>query len=220
MMTLREKDLRRLNVLLRLPGRQVDGLSEAEWNALLDDLYFAVLGETGRVFKDDAFHSAARPELVRVAQEGLHAQLPVLQRIKGKDPAPSFKLKAQTLYIGASEEGFASMYLCDDGVTMIYSTLAYLLERSKVTQRDILSCANPRCEAFFVPLRKPHAGQRNFCSQRCGSLNAARDYRSKKGKMLKAKEKERSRKRYQARIEKGLPGARIKRGPHNPQEEA
>ena len=46
MITLREKDLRRLNVLLRLPGRQVDGLSEADSNTLLDDLYFAVLGET------------------------------------------------------------------------------------------------------------------------------------------------------------------------------
>ena len=221
MITKRAHDIRRLNILLRLPVVNVAALNNDAWNLLLDDLYFAVFGERGRRerlkkavesgFDSDLFHNAMDRAGLRDAQEGLRARLPILQRHKAKDSIPPFELSRQWMYIAAGKEGFESRYASGDCPTTIYSTLAYLLERSKVTQRDILNCANPRCEAFFVSLRKPHARQRSFCSQRCGSLIAARNYRSKKGKMLKAKEKERSRRRYEEKVHAVLPGTKIAR---------
>lgn len=228
MMTLRAHDLRRLNVILRLPWVDVATLNDGQWGTFLDDLYFAVFGERGRVeklkraveagFDQDIFHIAATRAGVRAAQEGLRAQLPVLQRVKGGDPAPYFVLSEQRLYVAAGKDGFASRYLCKDCPTMIYSTLAYLLERSGVTQRDILTCSNDRCGAFFVPLRKPHAGQRSFCSQKCGSLIAAREYRRRRAGELPGKERERSRKRYEERVQRRFPARKIKisRRPRKP----
>lgn len=224
MITRRADDIRRLNAILRLPGINVGALGADKWNALLDDLYFAVFGEKDRRerlekavkagFDQDVFHSAANQGGVRAAQEGLRAQLPILQRVKGEDSAPHFILSEQRLYVAAGKDGFASRYLCDDCPTMVYSTLAYLLERSKVIQRDILTCANERCGAFFVPLRKPHAGKkRAFCSQRCGNLITAREYRKRKADELRPKERRRSRKRYGDRIQKQLPKAKIDRRP-------
>ena len=213
MITLRENDIRRLNHILQLAGANVDALADSEWNGLLDDLYFAVFGEKGRVFRQDMFHFAATRAGVKATQQGLRAQLPILQHLKGEDPAPRFKLSAQTLYLATAKGGFTCRYLCEDCPTMIYSTLAYLLERSKVTQTEILSCANPRCEAFFVPLRKPHAGQRSFCSQRCRNLFAARAYRMKQAGQLREKEGERSRRRYDEKVHARLPGAKIARHP-------
>ena len=224
MITKRANDIRRLNEILRLPGVNLGALNDDAWNALLDGIYFAVFGQRGRRerlkkavesgFDSDLFHNTMDRAGLRDAQVGLQVRLPILRRHKAKDSIPPFELKGQWMYIAAGKEGFEIAYASGDCPTTIYSTLVALLLRSKVTQRDILNCANPRCGAFFVSLRKPHAGQRNFCSQRCGSLIAARDYRSKKGKMLKAKEKERSRKRYEARRQKQLPGQRLKKRAH------
>ncbi len=219
MITRRADDMRRLNAILKLTGAGLDvaALNDTQWNALLDDLYFAVFGEKGRVFRQDTFHWAATRAGVRAAQEGLRMQLPVLQRHKREDPAPEFMLSAQRLYVAAGKDGFASKYLCDDCPTMFYSTLAYLLERSRIAQRNILTCANERCGAFFVPLRKPHRRhKRGFCSQRCGSLIAAREYRKKKADELRPKERRRSHKRYEDRIQKQLPKAKIDRRPRKP----
>ena len=196
MITLRANDIRRLNVILRLPSVKVDALDEAGWNRLLDDLYFSVFGEKTRVFRQDAFHWGVTKPGVRAAQEGLRAQLPTLRRLKLKDPAPEFKLSAQTLYIAAGNDGFLSKYLCDDCPTMVYSTLAYLLERSKVRQRDIRTCANDRCETVFIPLRRPHKRQKSYCSQKCGGLIAARKYRRNHATELRAKETDRKHQRY------------------------
>ncbi len=191
----------------------VGALADGGWNALLGDLYFAVFGEERRVFKQDAFHFAATRAGIRDAQGGLRIQLPVLQRGKGEEPAPMFQLSAYWLYVAAGKDGFVSRPAFTDGPTMIYFTLAYLLEQSRVTQRDILTCANDRCCAFFVPLRRPHAGQKSFCSPRCGNLIAAREYREKKAEELRSREKERSRKRYEEKTHKQHPGARIPRRP-------
>jgi hypothetical protein len=104
-------------------------------------------------------------------------------------PAPWFPLSEQRLYIMLDDDGFYHRYLphrerSHDGsgsnrdfATMVYSMLAYLLERTKVKPQDILTCANPQCGVCFVPLRRPHAGQRSFCSMKCGALVASQNYR-------------------------------------------
>ncbi|MDA2911409.1 CGNR zinc finger domain-containing protein [Nitrospiraceae bacterium AH_259_D15_M11_P09] len=217
----RAHDLQRLNILLRLAKVDVESLDENRWNALLDELYLAVFGVGGRSvklnkaimagFDQDAFHTAMTREGVRAAQEGLRATLPILQRMKGQDPAPSFQLKPQRLFLAHGENGFAVAFLCLDGPTMIYTTLAHVLERSGVRQSEIRTCANERCGASHVPLRTPHAGRPSFCSQRCGNLLAARAYRMKRARQLRKKERERSRRRYEEKVHAVLPGTKIAR---------
>jgi len=48
----------------------------------------------------------------------------------------------------------------------------------------------------YSPLRKPHRdGTRHFCSQKCGNLVSAREYRKTKATELRAKEKQRNKQR-------------------------
>jgi hypothetical protein len=51
----RTEGIRRLNIILGLPGVDVFPLDERQWNALLDQLYFAVLEQTERTFAADTF---------------------------------------------------------------------------------------------------------------------------------------------------------------------
>ena len=207
----RANDIRRLNVILKLPAIDVEALNEDKWNAFLDDLYFAVFGEKDRVVKENVFHSALTKKGVRAAQEGLRAQLPVLQRHRGEDLAPRFELSKQSLYIAYGRDGFVSKFSSTDCPTMIYTMLAYLLEKSKITQSDILTCANYRCEAHFVPLRKPHEGKRSFCSSQCANLVSAGDYRERNKDKLQPKERGRSQERHENRIRELHPKAKIRK---------
>lgn len=220
MITLRAEDLRRLNVILRLPSIDLDRTSkEKKWDVLLEDLCFSVFG-VKRVPPQDAFYVAARPEGIRIAQDVLRTFLPFLQRVPDpKEPLPWLSLCEQRLYIAPRKDGFSTGYIPEVSggdrrfATLIYSTLAHLLERSRVHPRDILTCANPQCGACFVPLRRPHAGQKNFCSSRCANLISAREYRQRKADELRAKDRRRNPARYDKKVRKETPGGHPKRRP-------
>lgn len=212
MITKRATDLRRLNVLLRLSGVNVATLNAGEWAALLDDLYFAEFGTKGRVFKQDDFHFSMTRRGVGAAQRELRTKLPILLRLKGTDPAPFFDLQQHQLYMAWGPDGFATKFRCDDGPTVIYLTLVHLLERARVRQHEMLTCANPHCQAVFVPLRKPHAGQPSFCFKKCENRIAASRYRKKHKPKLRQREQARSQQRYAVKVHKQTPGAKIGKG--------
>jgi hypothetical protein len=219
MITLRADTLRRLNVILGLGSPIVDIPSPGTdaWNILLDDLFFAVFGQKKRIPAEDVFHQSATREGVRAAQEGLRGQLPALQRAKQQrgpllhESVPSFELSKQTLYLLVDQEGFFGRYVTLDFPTLVYNTLNYLLGRTGIKPSDLLTCANEKCRKLFVPLRKPHKGKKSFCKQKCGNLISAREYRKKRAKQLRKKERLRNQNRYDKKIHEKFPGATIHR---------
>jgi len=201
----RETDRRRLNVLLRLPGRTLPKEANVKaWNALLQEFYFALYGEKGPVPKDKAFRVVASAAGVRTAQEELYNVLPLLKHHPPHGQAPRLTVSAQTLFIHLDSEGrfFCKRYPVDFDnerafLTLVCEALGDLLVRAQVTRRDLLECANPDCRSLFVPLRRPHVGARSFCSRRCANLVAVKEYRQKHKKVLQEKEAQRGRKRYE-----------------------
>jgi hypothetical protein len=212
MINLQANRIRRLNVLLGLVKKDIGGLGGAEWRALLDDVYFAVLGKRGGDPKQEtSFHAMTTRQTLRVAQEGLRAWVPLLG--KERNVPLCFQLEKQALYIHTDDKGFFSRRNSEDCPTMIYEMLAYLLELSQVRPADLLTCANEKCESIFVPLRKPHEGQKSYCSPKCSNLAAARAYRIRQGNDSLEKEKERSHRRYVKKKLAKYPKARIGRRP-------
>jgi hypothetical protein len=217
MMTLKANEIKRLNVLLKLPRVNVISLGKPAWKKFLDDLYFAVFGE-GRIAGNNYFHTAATRDRVRAALEGLHGHLQTLIKptwfpATPNDLLPDFLLAAQEMYIIPDKEGFYVRYATKDFPTMVYQALGYLLEKSKIKKEDILVCANDGCKSLFIPLRKPHKGKQSFCSQECGNLIAARKWRRNKAEELRVKEKERSRRRYEKKVHLKHPTAPVGRHP-------
>jgi hypothetical protein len=194
----RTAGIRRLNILLKLPGVNVFPLNEREWNALLDDLYFAVYGRTGREFKQDTFHFAMTKQGIDRAQSVLRDRLPLLMRkMEGTDSAIQLELEKQWVLIATGPNGkYHRAYASADGPTLIYSTLTNCLIDLQLTCRNLLTCANPACQAVFVPLRKPHAGKPSYCGTRCAQLIAQQNYRKRNTTKLRSSERKRNTKRY------------------------
>jgi len=216
--------IRRLNVLLRLasPSTDLALLNNGAWSELLDGFYWAILAEKQRTPKEDVFHQAGSRLGVKTAQEGLRGQLSLLQRAKPQqgplllENLPSFELAKQTLYLHVDEKGFFPRYVSTDFPTMTYQMLSYLIDRLKLRPSDFLTCANEKCRTVFVPIRKRSSADRAFCSPRCANLIAARDYRQRKPDELKAKERNRSGRRYEDKVRKKFPTAKITRRPRKP----
>jgi len=206
-MLTRNADLiRRLNILLGLSRVvDLDEIAPAEWDDLLDDLYWAIRASKKRVDdkkNPDVFHGAATPLGVRAAQEGLRGQLYQLRHAEPMrvplllENYPSFELAKQTVYLLADKDGFFIRYVSNDFPTMAYGTICLLIERLKLGPSDFLTCGYEKCQRVFVPLRKPHAAtRRHFCSQKCGNLVSAREFRDAKKEQLKATEKKRNKRR-------------------------
>jgi len=168
----------RLNVLLRLPKIAVDELDAADWEKLLDELYWALFGSKQRVKGvDTTFHLAATKEGVKRAQAGIESQLYKLQKGKPDELAASFPLNIQALYISASKTGFVGKYFTNDLPSMVYEQLRFLLETPGLKQSDLLTCATD--QTVFVPLRKRAKNKPVFCSQKCASLASARAFRDR-----------------------------------------
>jgi hypothetical protein len=102
-----------------------------------------------------------------------------------------------TAYLFLDErEGFFIRYVTIDFPTLVYRALLLLLASLKLRPVNFLTCARTECARVFVPLRKPHAkSKKHFCSQRCGNLVSAREWRTKEAKQLKAKERQRNKRR-------------------------
>ena len=207
--------IRRLNVLLKLPRIDLRTVTDAGLQTILDDFYWAIFGTKNRRRDDDTFHAAttpARPAIAR-AQDGLSRELTSLRH----DTEPlELELAPQTLCIAANDQGFSPRYVSKDFPTMVYSMLAYLLERSHVGRSDLLTCANVRCLTVFVPVRRRSETAKTFCSPKCANLIAARHYRERKAEELKLSERERNHEKYVKRVHKKHPNAPIGRRPRTP----
>jgi hypothetical protein len=220
MLTRNADQIRRLNVLLGLAKVDLEEITPIKWNALLDDLYWAILASKRRIYdQTKVFHRAAHRDGVRAAQEGIRGQLYQLQHAtpqKGPillENYPSFELAKQTVYLFVGDNGFFPRYVSIDFPTMAYQMLYFLVDKLKLKPSDFLTCGY--CTRVFVPLRKPHgASTRHFCSQRCGNIVSARESRGGSTEEMKAHENERSHRVYKKRIERarGRP-TRVKRLP-------
>jgi len=208
----RKTQIQMLNILLKLPGLDVFPLDERGWNALLDKLYFAVYGETGREFKQDTFHFAMTRAGIARAQGVLRDLLPQLVRpMKGTDPSIKLELEKQWLLIATDQDGrYHRRYAAADGPTLITLSIMERVLDLRLTCRDFLRCSNPTCGAMFIPRRKPHAGRPPFCGKLCAGKIAAQNFRRKHKKKLRKVEQKRSRKRYEDKVSQ-IPGAKIRR---------
>ncbi len=199
--------IRRVNIILGLATRDIRMLREDAREELLNDLYWALFAVKERKRKDSPFHRTTTDEAIKTVQDDLRRELPLIQRGK---PA-QFELSKQTLNFLQDQDGVFFKSSDTDFPTMVYETLRYLLTHIGLKGTDLLACANEKCRAIFVPLRRPHKNVKSFCSQKCGNLIAAREYRKKKAEEIREKERERSHKQYEKRVHKKYPGASVGR---------
>ncbi len=209
----RKAQIQRLNILLHLPNVDVVTLDERGWNALLDKLYFAVHGQRGREFRQDTFHFAMTKSGIVQAQAVLRDRLPLLVRQMGRnDPSIQLELGKHWVLIATDPDGkYHRRYASADGPTLILLTLMECLFDRVMNCRDFRICANSECAAFHVPLRKPHAGKPSYCGKLCSGKIAARRFRKENKAKLRKTELKRNRKRYDEKLAKQLPGAKIRR---------
>jgi hypothetical protein len=202
MITRRANEIRRLNFLLKLPSVPVKELDATSWTAFQRDLCSAVLSSRRANEVGEPF-SVTLTDIRMVKAELGSFLRSLFNAIKNPDDArQGLQLEGQHVRVEPDGNKFAVLYMSEDVPTRIYQALCNLIEQTEVAPRDILVCANPKCETFFVPLRKPHPGENNFCSPKCSNLIAARNWRKKQSEALREKEKERSHKKYKARMEK------------------
>ena len=201
--------VRRLNILLRFAHDDLALLTNGAWQDLIDQLYFALLGEARDRHRKTRFDETVNRPSVREAQLGL---------MRAVDPndirtdSVDFELAKQTLTIFESEEsGFDAQFDSDHFPTNVYMTFMHLLKASKVRRSDFRLCANDKCGYPFVPLRKPREGEKSFCSKKCRNRVAAIEYRKAHTEEVRAKERIRSEKRYAAKVAKKYPKAKVKK---------
>lgn len=199
MINTQAESIRRLNVLLKLPQIDLALLNNGDFETLLDNLYWAILGRKERKREKDVFHAAAQRPGIKEAQETLRGHLASLRYGTGKEVV-ELELAKQTLLIVADDKGFAHSYISRDFPTMVYGMLSFLLERAQVKRSDLLTCANEKCRTVFVPLRSRASSDRAFCSPKCANLIAAKEYRKRRAGELKVKERKRSKARYRRKV--------------------
>lgn len=206
------EDIERLNYLLKLPSRKLLTLTDEQWASLFDGLHVALFGEGRQRGKSDDFHFAISLDKYPRSQIS-QAQLLIREFLSvcRKGGEVVFQLERHRFYVAPKATTFGTAYRCEDVKTMIYLALFDLLRTMQIAPRDFLVCAAPDCGASFVPLRKPHRGQRTFCSVRCQNRILAKESRQGSDKEARRRERERGRRRYEARVRKQLPGAKIQR---------
>jgi len=187
--------IKRLNTLLRFADEDLGVLTDDAWEELLDQLYESIYGaKRDRANKGDIFNKTANRKSIREAQRGLAHAIK-----KGADEYGDVRLELakQRMGIGHDESlGFYHLLESDHLPTTIYGTFAILLEASCIRRSDAHNCANDKCGRYFVPLRKVPEKKPAYCSTKCANRMAAIRYRKAHGPKLKARERDRSKKRY------------------------
>jgi len=93
-----------------------------------------------------------------------------------------------------------------------YCLLEHLVQ-SQITADQIRTC--PECGSLFLSMSKPRTDRKRYCPYgRCAGNAATRAYRERESKKLKAKERIRSADRYERKVRKVFPKAKIKKRAH------
>lgn len=178
----------RLNILLAVPTEK-----KPNWTRLREKLVYAiwdrktVTAAHKAMLTDNAMYEAL--ETIRLSVSDLRAIGYVTLSLE----AHNMMLIAQP---GAP---VISRYGIIDCRTAVFVAFRYLIERAQITGEDFLVCRNSKCGKTFVPLRKPAKGKAAYCCIQHGRQAAVWGYRIRQAAMLKAKERERSNRRYEAK---------------------
>lgn len=178
----RKDALRRLNLLLKLPGLKLLELDDEAWEALFDELHQAIFGSRRQRGQSDDFHfslaSDCRPKSGVSQIQGKIREL--VQAGSSGSGLVQFQLERHRFLIAPKATKFGTAYRCEDLKTFLSLALFDLLRVTQVTPQDILTCSAPDCGAHFVPLRKPHPGERPYCPGRpCGNRMRQRKHRKR-----------------------------------------
>lgn len=210
----RKDSLRRLNLLLKLTGLKLQEMGDEEWEVLFDELHEAIFGSRRKRGQSDDYHYALASD--RSPKSGVgQMQGKIRELVQAGSRGAGlveFQLERHRFLIAPKATKFGTAYRCEDLKTFLSLALFDLLRVTQVTPHDILTCSAPDCGAHFVPLRKPHPGQRPFClKKRCGDRIRQREHRKRADQKASQRERQRGRDRYAARIRKRLPNAKIQK---------
>ena len=113
----------------------------------------------------------------------------------------TLSLKAHDMVLFAQPSApVISRYVVTDCQTAVVIAFRDLVERAQITSEHFLVCANSKCGKTFVPLRKPAKGRGAYCCIQHGRQAAVWGYRIRQAEKLKAKERERSKRRYRKKV--------------------
>jgi hypothetical protein len=165
-------DRLRLNILLRLAYTDLLGIPDDEaWEALFDELHFAIFGENRTRGRSDDYHFSLSRAGIGLAQASIKA---VLESLRTNHPAP-ISVGEHTVYFVPTESGTITRYRCKDIQTYITMAMTDLLR--SVTVKDLYICSDQECRTVFVPRRKPHNGVSPYCCPRHENRNTQRKLR-------------------------------------------
>jgi len=179
--------VRRLNVLLRFAGLEPWKLNDGALKKLQGEMFFAVIGNLSaqeRQLYRAVFDSDATREALGEAQRGLNRALktllvtPATMGPLAQLERVRFKIARQELRIGFVKGNFHFQYHTDHFPSQVYVAFRELLEASGVKLNDFLHCSY--CNNLFLPLRKPRKGVPAYCSPKCASVIASRNYRARR----------------------------------------
>jgi len=184
--------IQKLNILLAIPRQK---MSSADWNRLRKNLVYALYN---RKKMTSAYKAILRSEEeIYAAQDTLQAALGDL-RMLGRTV---MSLNEHNVHLFAAPgRPMFSLTEATDCQTAICRRFVDLAVEAGISQEEILTCANHRCQKTFIPLRKPVKGKRAFCSPECARRVAVWDYRRREADKLKAKERMRGRQRYKKKL--------------------
>jgi len=96
---------------------------------------------------------------------------------------------------------------------MAKAAAAMAAKNPQITADQIRTC--PECGSLFLSMSKPRTDRKRYCPYgRCAGNAATRAYRERESKKLKAKERIRSADRYERKVRKVFPKAKIKKRAH------
>ena len=82
---------------------------------------------------------------------------------------------------------------------------------SRITPDHLRRCPGSDCGIIFLASRKPRADRKLYCPSGCSVRAAQRRYREKNRPSIQQKDRNRSKRRYHAKVHQKFPGARIGR---------
>lgn len=226
-MTQQGEEIRKLEWAIRLAQADPKSLREGDWLNLKEDLIEFVrasgtsLDLAGRVWAEPK----AFQRLINSIQRGLSDHLERLAQVgvaatTQADPKPQlledvgigFPVSGRFIVGAIKGRPYRLLVKTNTIESQVYSALSSYLVSSGIVAGQIRKC--PTCGRIFLLKRKPRPDKEFHCNIRCSRLAATRHYRKKKAPDLKAKERERSHRRYvDKQRRKHGPRVRVERRP-------
>ena len=150
------------------------------------------------------------------ARSVLRDRLPRLMRpMRGTDPPDTVRLERQCLTRDRQEREIPSTsFKRRRTYVALFNLWRSCLIDLQLTCQDFLTCSNPACQTVFVPL-KAACGGAPVLWDTLLAIDRPRNFRKRNAAKLLASERKRNRKRYDEKLAKQLPGAKIRRQVRN-----